>query len=105
MMPARDPDQRDVADVEIGAAATAKRLRFRTKPDTEVRFGGSPEIESDSHTERENLPDEVEPGKTYRDVRVRWIAGARIDDDAVQELEQKIESRARDRAGKDNEES
>jgi hypothetical protein len=105
MMPARDPDHREVADVEIGAAASAKRLRFRTKPEAEVEFRGSPEIESDSHAERENLPDEVEPGKTYRDVRVRWTAGARVDDDAVHELEQEIESRARDRAGKDNEES
>jgi hypothetical protein len=105
-MPARDPDQdQEVADVEIGAAARAKRLRFRTKPEAEVEFRGSPEIESDSHTERENLPDEVEPGKTYTDVRVRWTAGARLDDGAVQELEQKIESRARDRADQDSEES
>ena len=101
----RADDDREVADVEIGAAASAKRLRFRTRPDTEVRFGGSPEIDSDSHTERENLPDEVEPGKTYRDVRVRWTAGARINDDAVQKLEEEIESKAHDRAGKDNEES
>jgi hypothetical protein len=43
-----------------------------------VSFEGDPEPESDSHTERENLPDEVEPGVTYRDVRVRWRAGARL---------------------------
>jgi hypothetical protein len=36
------------------------------------------EAEGGSHTERENLPDEVEPGVTYRDVRVRWRAGARL---------------------------
>ena len=91
----RAGDDREVADVEIGAAASAKRLRFRTKPDTEVRFGGSPEIESDSHTERENLPEEVEPGVTYRDVRVSWVGGARIDDAAISELEDEIEARAR----------
>ena len=95
MTPARDPGHREVADVEIGAAASAKRLRFRTKPDTEVRFGGSPEIESDSHTERENLPEEVEPGVTYRDVKVSWVGGARIDDAAISELEDEIEARAR----------
>jgi hypothetical protein len=66
------------ADVEIGATVRAKRLRFRGKPKTSVGFEGYPEVESDSHTERENLPEEVEPGVTYRDVEVRWRAGARI---------------------------
>ena len=72
----------DVADVEIGAAVKAKELRFNRKPQVEVEFEGEDEgelePESDSHTERENLPDEVEPGVTYRDVRVRWRAGARL---------------------------
>jgi hypothetical protein len=35
------------------------------------------ELETDSHSERRNLPDEVEPGVTYRDVEVGWIAQAR----------------------------
>jgi hypothetical protein len=39
-----------------------------------------PEVEAGSATERENLPDEVEPEVTYRDVRVRWHAAARITD-------------------------
>jgi hypothetical protein len=56
----------------------AKRLRFKRKPQTKVEFHGEPEPESDSHAERENLPDEVEPGVTYRDVRVRWRAGAKL---------------------------
>jgi hypothetical protein len=78
-MAARDrPREEPRADVEIGAAARARKLRFRNKPRTEVDFEGSPDYESDSHTERENLPDEVEPGVTYRDVRVRWRGGARI---------------------------
>jgi hypothetical protein len=66
------------ADVEIGAAVRARRLRFQRKPETEVEFSGHPDHESDSHTERENLPEEVEPGVTYRDVEVRWRGGARI---------------------------
>lgn len=74
----QSPDERPAADVEIGAAVRARRLRFRRKPETEVEFSGSPDHESDSHTERENLPDEVEPGVTYRDVKVRWRGGARI---------------------------
>jgi hypothetical protein len=90
-------DGRAPADVEIGAAARAKRLRFRRKPETRVEFEGSPGRESDSHTERENLPEEVEPGVVYRDVRVRWTAGARIADADVERLEEEIA--ARDRQG------
>jgi hypothetical protein len=32
-----------------------------------------------SGSKREKLPDEVEPGITYTDVRVRWRAAAKID--------------------------
>ena len=66
------------ADIEIGAAAKARKLRFRRKPETEVRFPGSNQERSGSHTERQNLPEEVEPGVTYRDVKVRWKAGASL---------------------------
>ena len=76
----RDSDRRKqpLADVEIGAAARAERLRFNRVPETETSFDPGPDGESDSHTERENLPEHVEPGVTYRDVRVRWRGGARI---------------------------
>jgi hypothetical protein len=75
-------------DVEIGAAVKARRLRFRRKPETEVEFEGRTrmrsddriedvELETDSHSERRNLPEEVEPGVTYRNVEVGWAARAR----------------------------
>ena len=75
------------ADVEIAAAARARRLRFRSKPKTEVRTyartrvrseTGLDEIEGEasSEGERRNLPDEVEPGVTYRDVEVGWAGRA-----------------------------
>jgi hypothetical protein len=75
-------------DIEIGARATAKRLRFRRKPQTKVEFEGGTrarsddrieevELETNSTTERRNLPEEVEPGVTYRDVEVGWAARAR----------------------------
>ena len=78
----------DEPDVEIGAAASARRLRFRRKPKTEVETEGrilirseegAEEIEMDaeSGSERRNLPEEVEPGVTYRDVEVGWAARAR----------------------------
>jgi hypothetical protein len=88
-------ERQSPADVEIGAAARAKRLRFRRKPETRVEFGGSPGHESDSHSERQNLPEEVEPGVTYRDVVVRWTAGARISEDGVKRLEERIAAKGR----------
>jgi hypothetical protein len=68
----------DEPDIEIGAAAKAKKLRFRSKPKTHIEFRGEPEIKSGSGSKRENLPDEVEPGVTYRDVHIRWGAAAKI---------------------------
>ena len=84
-------------DVEIGAAARARRLRFRRKPRVEVETKAHVEVnpeladeldidaEGGSRAERENLPDEVEPGVTYRNVRVGWRAGAalRHDEDSA----------------------
>ena len=77
----------DEPDIEIGAVVRAKKLRFKSKPKTKVEFDDrseasleelEPEIETGSGSKRENLPDEVEPGVTYRDVHVRWGAAARI---------------------------
>jgi hypothetical protein len=63
-------------DVEIGASVRAKKLRFKNRPQTETAVEGADR----SLSERENLPDEVEPGVTYRDVRVRWRLAAAIED-------------------------
>jgi hypothetical protein len=78
-------------DVEIGAAVRANKLRFNRSPETEVEVHGESqmderlaeeldrvEVDSTSGSERHNLPDEVEPGVTYRDVRVQWRAAARL---------------------------
>ena len=77
-------------DVEIGVGARARKLRFRRKPTVQVKTTASLEIDpalrdeipvegqGGSRAERHNLPDEVEPGVTYRDVRAGWRAGARI---------------------------
>ena len=84
-----DPDRVEDADVEIGASVQAKQLRFRQKPKTHVELHGEVhepqgegELETASGSERQNLPDEVEPGITYRDVRVRWRAAARLKEPA-----------------------
>jgi hypothetical protein len=65
----------DEPDIQIGALVKAKRLRFKKKPETEVRVDG----EGGSGSVRENLPETVEPGVTYRDVRVAWLATAGLD--------------------------
>jgi hypothetical protein len=74
------------AEIEIGAVARADAIRFEKVPDTEVSFPGSDEERSGSHTERENLPDEIEPGVTYRDVTVRWRAGAAVRTEVAEEV-------------------
>ena len=67
-------------DVEIGAAVRARRVRFGRVPETDVELRGRLGDGSGSQTTRENVPEEIEPGVTYRDVRVRWRAGARVID-------------------------
>ena len=69
-----------MADVEIGAAARAKRLKFKRVPRTEVEFAAGEADGAGSQTVRENLPDRVEPGVEYRDVRVAWRAGVDIEE-------------------------
>jgi hypothetical protein len=66
-------------DIEIGAVVKAKRMRFKKKPEADVEVYGDPGVEGGSGSVRENLPDTVEPGVTYRDVRVAWRAAARLD--------------------------
>jgi hypothetical protein len=80
-----DPDDRreelredEVPDVDVSISVRAQSLRFGTVPETRVWFTGEPGFRSSAREERENLPDEVEPGVTYRDAAVRWRARARI---------------------------
>ena len=81
-MPKGRPDRPENPDIEFTANVKAKELHFEEVPETEVRFSGSPGRESASGTDRKNLPDEVEPGVTYRDPEVRLrIASALARDD------------------------
>ena len=67
-------------DVEIAASVRAKELRFECKPEVRVGAYADSPARAELTSERENLPDEVEPGVTYRDVSVRWRLAARLDD-------------------------
>jgi hypothetical protein len=63
-------DSGGAPDVLIRASATIRELRFESQPRTRVRTLGCAGIDSVVVTERVNLPDPVQPGVTYRDVRV-----------------------------------
>ena len=86
-----DHDRIHEPDVQIGAAVRAEKLRFKRRPKTDVEVHGEVhiderltdeldrvDVETGSGSERHNLPDEVEPGVTYREVRVRWQAAAKL---------------------------
>jgi hypothetical protein len=70
-------------EIEFTADVKARELCFETVPETEVRFFGSPDRESASGTDRKNLPEEVEPGVTYRDPEVRLRIASAIAGDAA----------------------
>lgn len=70
-MAGKRSDVSETPDIEITADVKTQRLRFEKTPETEVRFRGNSEHESVSGTERENLPERVERGVTYRDARVQ----------------------------------
>jgi hypothetical protein len=63
-------------DVEIGARVRAKSLTVRRKGKGRVEFPSEPPAESERVDERKNLPAEVEPGVTYRNIEIRWAARA-----------------------------
>jgi hypothetical protein len=62
-------DSGGTPDVLIRARASIRELRFQSQPRTSVRTLGCA-LDGVEVTERVNLPDPVEPGVTYRDVRV-----------------------------------
>jgi hypothetical protein len=64
----------------MAAAARADEVRFECKPEVRVRAYSNVPASAESVSERENLPDEVQPGVTYRNVSVRWRLAARMDD-------------------------
>ncbi len=67
-------------DVEISAVVRAKEIRFECKPEVHVGAYADAPASAESVSERENLPDELEPGVTYRDFAVHWRLAARLED-------------------------
>jgi hypothetical protein len=58
------------ADLSITARVTADSLRFERVPNPRVEFTGRPRRETAWESERENLPQEVRPGETYRNIGI-----------------------------------
>jgi hypothetical protein len=67
-------------DVEMAARVRAAELRFECKPHAELGAHPNGPATVEHTSERDNVPDEVEPRKTYRNVEVRWRLAARLDD-------------------------
>ena len=58
------------ADLSITARVTADSVRFEKAPNPRVEFTGQPERVTVWEAERENLPPQVQPGVTYRNVGI-----------------------------------
>jgi hypothetical protein len=68
-------------DVVIIANVTAKELKFEVVPNTSVEFPGKPEERKTVwEAERDNLPDKIEPGVTYRNIGIRLRIVSRFAD-------------------------
>jgi hypothetical protein len=67
-------------DVEIAVSLRAEEVRFECKPEVEVVAHADSPATAESESERENLPDELEAGVTYRDFAVRWRVAARMNE-------------------------
>lgn len=82
--PGPTPDQFDSDtsqdDVLILVNVTAKELRFDAVPNTTVEFPGKPRRTTIWLTQRQNLPEKVEPGVTYRDIGIQLRISSRFAD-------------------------
>ena len=67
-------------DVEMAISLRADEVRFECKPEVEVVAHADSPATAESRSERENLPDELEAGVTYRDFAVRWRVAARMNE-------------------------
>lgn len=61
----------DNHDLSITANVTARELRFEVVPNPTVEFPGQPRRDTVWEAERTNLPAQVQPGVTYRDIGIR----------------------------------
>ncbi len=67
-------------DLEMAAAVRAREVRFECIPEVRVVAYADMPTSAEQVFERKNLPDQLEPGVTYRDFEVSWRVSARLDD-------------------------
>lgn len=67
-------------DLEIQTNVTADELRFERKPEVRVTAHSNHPALAETSSERDNLPDEVEPGVTYRNIAVSWRAAVTLEE-------------------------
>jgi hypothetical protein len=89
------PSRPHSADIEFTALLRANELRFDESPQTEVRFSGQPDHESAAGSDRTNLPEKVDPGVTYRNVRIDYRLASRLIGPAPLDREQPDSPRPR----------
>ncbi|MDT7540121.1 MAG: hypothetical protein QOE33_25 [Acidobacteriota bacterium] len=71
-MPAQSPSvPEENADLSIIANVQAKELKFDVVPNPNVEFPGHPARATEWSGVRTNLPPQVQPGVTYRDIGIR----------------------------------
>ncbi len=68
------------ADVVIIANVTARELKFEVVPNPSVTFPGNHERKTLWEAERTNLPEQVQPGVTYRNIGIRLKIVSRFAD-------------------------
>ncbi|MEV0821529.1 hypothetical protein [Nonomuraea rubra] len=77
------PEHPRTPDVEISASAKAKELRFHERPEVSVDAEAEPGGECAWGSDRTNLPGQVEPNVTYRDLRIDFRVAAALTDPAL----------------------
>jgi hypothetical protein len=70
-MKKKRPEALATPDIEFTADVKGREMCFDEVPETEVQFWGRPKRASVSGTERENLPEKVRRGVTYRNFSLR----------------------------------
>ncbi|HEX8738124.1 MAG TPA: hypothetical protein VF721_22510, partial [Pyrinomonadaceae bacterium] len=65
-----DPDEKN-SDLVITANVRARELKVEIVPNPDVKFPGKPDRQTVWEADRENLPEKIEPGVTYRDIGIR----------------------------------
>ncbi|WP_205630131.1 hypothetical protein, partial [Streptomyces albus] len=74
-------------DIAFGASVRADSLRFRSAPQTEVAFHGTPGRRSVSRSTRTGLPAPVRPGERYEDVQVDYALASELTGDEEESRE------------------